>query len=153
MCGIAGIVDFENRLEKHSILTKMLSVISYRGPDESGIYNSKFASIGNNRLSIVDIEGGQQPLCDQSERYWIVFNGEIFNYPELRGKLLKLGYQFKTQSDTEVVVQLYAAYGKKCLSFLNGQFAIAIWDKEQQELFLSRDRVGIRAIFLPVPSW
>jgi asparagine synthase (glutamine-hydrolysing) len=147
MCGIAGIIDFGKGFEKHPILEKMLSAISYRGPDDSGIYNSEFASIGNNRLSIIDIEGGKQPMSDQSKRYWIVFNGEIFNYPELRIDLIKKGYLFNTQSDTEVVVQLYAAYGKECLSMLNGQFAIAIWDKQKQELFLARDRVGIRPLF------
>ena len=125
----------------------MLRSISYRGPDESGIYHLRFATIGNVRLSIIDIEGGQQPLSDLSGRYWIVFNGEIFNYKELRIDLEKKGVSFQTQSDTEVLVQLYAVYGKKCLNLLNGQFAFAIWDKQKEELFIARDRVGIRPFF------
>jgi asparagine synthase (glutamine-hydrolysing) len=147
MCGIAGIVDFDNKSDRKPIMQKMLSVIGYRGPDESGIYNSTFATIGNLRLSIVDLEGGQQPLSDQTGRYWIVFNGEIFNYPELRKELTDKGFIFKTHSDTEVLVQLFAHYGSKCLNMLNGQFAFAVWDKLNEELFLARDRVGIRPLF------
>jgi len=147
MCGIVGIVDYKNIYNRKPIMEKMLSVIGYRGPDESGIYNSPFATIGNLRLSIVDIEGGQQPLSDQTGRFWIVFNGEIFNYPELRNELVDEGCTFSTHSDTEVLVQLYAIYGSKCLSKLNGQFAFAVWDKENEELFLARDRVGIRPLF------
>jgi asparagine synthase (glutamine-hydrolysing) len=150
MCGIAGIVDFTNKYDRIPVMRNMLSVMAYRGPDESGMYNSPYASIGNLRLSIVDIEGGQQPLCDQTGRYWIVFNGEIFNYPELREDLLAKGCLFATHSDTEVLVQLYATYGSKCLGMLNGQFAFAIWDKINEELFLARDRVGIRPLFYTV---
>lgn len=147
MCGIAGIIDFNNKSNRKPVVAKMLSVIGYRGPDDSGIYNSRYSTIGNIRLSIVDILGGRQPLSDQSGRYWIVFNGEIFNYPELREGLINKGYIFKTHCDTEVLVQLYAEYGSKCLGMLNGQFAFAIWDKEKEELFLARDRVGIRPLF------
>jgi len=147
MCGISGIIDYNNRSERKPIVEKMLSVISYRGPDDSGIYHSPYASLGSVRLSIIDIEGGRQPLSDQSDRYWIVFNGEIFNYPELREDLIQQGCIFRTHSDTEVLVQLYAIYGKKCLEMLNGQFAFAIWDKVSEELFLARDRVGIRPLF------
>jgi asparagine synthase (glutamine-hydrolysing) len=147
MCGIAGIIDYNNSSDRLPVVLKMLAIIGYRGPDDNGIYNSRFSTIGNIRLSIVDIEGGRQPLSDQSGRFWIVFNGEIFNYPELREELIKNGYIFKTNSDTEVLVQLYAMHGSKCLKMLNGQFALAIWDKEQEELFLARDRVGIRPLF------
>jgi asparagine synthase (glutamine-hydrolysing) len=147
MCGIAGIIDFKRKVNSRSIVEKMLTSFSYRGPDESGIYSSPFATIGNVRLSIIDISGGHQPLCDQTGRYWIVFNGEIFNYPELRKKLEAEGRVFSTQSDTEVLVQLYARYGRMCLSMLNGQFAFAIWDKAEEELFIARDRVGIRPLF------
>jgi asparagine synthase (glutamine-hydrolysing) len=147
MCGIAGIIDYTKKDNKVEEVGKMLSAIRYRGPDESGIYHSPFATIGNVRLSIVDIFGGQQPLSDSSDRYWIVFNGEIFNYPELRNLLELKGCKFRTQSDTEVLVQLYAVYGSACLSMLNGQFAFAIWDKKSEELFIARDRVGIRPVF------
>ncbi len=147
MCGIAGIIDYQSKLNKEYTIESMLSVISHRGPDESGIYQSPFATIGNVRLRIIDIAGGQQPLSDPSGRYWIVFNGEIFNYLELRAELEAKGCKFSTHSDTEVLVQLYATYGKECLSKLNGQFAFAIWDKQKEEAFFARDRVGIRPFF------
>ena len=147
MCGIAGIIDYSRDENTKSIVEAMLRAINYRGPDESGIYHSPYATLGNVRLSIIDISGGQQPLSDPTGRYWIVFNGEIFNYPELRETLIKRGHSFSTQSDTEVLVQLYAEFGKSCLSMLNGQFAFAIWDKLKEELFLARDRVGIRPLF------
>jgi asparagine synthase (glutamine-hydrolysing) len=147
MCGIAGLIGFHKSRDSVGILNKMLQTISYRGPDESGIYHSQFAALGNVRLSIIDIESGQQPLSDYSGRYWIVFNGEIFNYKELRKDLESKGCQFKTKSDTEVLVQLYSNYGSKCLRMLNGQFALAIWDKQKKELFAARDRVGIRPFF------
>ena len=147
MCGIAGIVDYKGKSASKPVIEAMLRAISYRGPDESGIYNSPHAVIGNVRLSIIDISGGQQPLSDPSGRFWIVFNGEIFNYPELRELLIKKGHNFKTQSDTEVLVQLFSTFGKDCLSMLNGQFAFAIWDKLKEELFIARDRIGIRPLF------
>ena len=147
MCGIAGIIDYKRKADSKFITEKMLSAISYRGPDESGIYHSPYATLGNVRLSIIDIKGGQQPLSDQTGRYWIAFNGEIFNYRELRQDLEKKGNNFKTQSDTEVLIQLFANYREKCLELLNGQFAFVIWDKQKEELFLARDRVGIRPLF------
>ena len=147
MCGVAGIIDYQNRGNRIGTVEKMLRAISYRGPDESGIFNSLYATFGNVRLSIIDIYGGQQPLSDPSGKYWIVFNGEIFNYPELRERLVKKGHVFQTQSDTEVLVQLYSAYGKHCISMLNGQFVFAIWDTLEETLFMARDRVGIRPLF------
>jgi asparagine synthase (glutamine-hydrolysing) len=147
MCGIGGIIDYNCKENNKSVVEAMLRSISYRGPDESGIYNSPIAAIGNVRLSIIDIEGGQQPISDRSGRFWIVFNGEIFNYKELKNDLEKKGIVFQTKSDTEVLVQLYAVYGKKCLNLLNGQFSFAIWDKQKEELFVARDRVGIRPFF------
>lgn len=147
MCGIAGIIDYRADTDCRTITEKMLQVISYRGPDESGIFHSPIGAIGNVRLSIIDIAGGQQPLCDSSGRYWITFNGEIFNYKELRQKLENQGEIFRTHSDTEVLIQLYARYGHKCLDFLNGQFAFAIWDRLGEELFIARDRMGIRPFF------
>ena len=152
MCGIGGIVDYNCKENSCVSVESMLRSISYRGPDESGIYHSPYATIGNVRLSIIDIEGGQQPLADPLKRFWIVFNGEIFNYKELRKDLEKKGSTFKTQSDTEVLVQLFAVYGKKCLELLNGQFSFAIWDKLKEELFIARDRVGIRPFFYNIHS-
>ena len=147
MCGIAGIIDYKGRAASKPVIEAMLCAINYRGPDESGIYLSPVAAMGNVRLSIIDLSTGQQPLSDPSGRFWIVFNGEIFNYPELRELLLKKGYSFQTHSDTEVLVQLYAVYGKGCLQMLNGQFAFAIWDKQEEEVFIARDRIGIRPLF------
>ncbi|MBS3776492.1 MAG: asparagine synthase (glutamine-hydrolyzing), partial [Bacteroidales bacterium] len=151
MCGIAGIWNPSQKITQHKeILKNMLARIHYRGPDECGMLTSGHLLMGNVRLNIIDPEGGTQPLCDQTERYWIVFNGEIFNYIELREVLKKKGCRFKTQSDTEVLVQLYALYGEKALNKLNGQFAFAIWDKKTGSLFLARDHVGIRPLYY---SW
>jgi asparagine synthase (glutamine-hydrolysing) len=147
MCGIAGIIDYKREATTRITVEKMLSAITYRGPDESGIYQSPSAVLGSVRLSIIDIEGGHQPLSDTTGRYWIAFNGEIFNYKELRKDLEKSGVVFKTQSDTEVLVQLYSLHRENCLDLLNGQFAFAIWDKQDEELFIARDRVGIRPLF------
>lgn len=149
MCGIAGIYNF-NAPEKpvsENILTNMLSVIRHRGPDESGIYLGKNIGLGSVRLSIIGIASGQQPISVRDKRYWIVYNGELFNYIELKQELEKLGCNFKTDTDTEVVVQAYAQFGSACLNKFNGQYAISIWDKEKNELFLARDRVGIRPLF------
>ncbi|MBN2486817.1 MAG: asparagine synthase (glutamine-hydrolyzing) [Bacteroidales bacterium] len=147
MCGIAGIINSGERDSRLSLVKNMLSRIHYRGPDESGIYHCAKATLGNVRLSIIDLSGGQQPISDSSGRYWIVFNGEIFNYIELKADLEQKGYRFKTTSDTEVLVQLYAVYGKNCLEKLIGQFVFAIWDNQKEELFMARDRVGIRPLF------
>jgi asparagine synthase (glutamine-hydrolysing) len=149
MCGIAGIYNYHSSREPSMELNikKMLSVIQHRGPDESGIYLSEKMAIGSARLSIIDINSGQQPLCDESGNYWIVYNGEIFNYKELRKNLEDKGIRFKTQCDTEVVVQMYAKYGPDCLQQFNGQFAFCIWNKKEEELFLARDRVGIRPLY------
>ncbi len=146
MCGIAGIVNYSVRPEAEMV-NRMLSRISYRGPDESGVYSSAEAAIGNVRLSIIDLSTGQQPMTDVSKRYWIVYNGELFNHIELRSELEAKGYGFHTHSDTEVVMQLYACYGEKALPKMNGQYVFAIWDTLKKEMFIARDRVGIRPLF------
>jgi asparagine synthase (glutamine-hydrolysing) len=149
MCGIAGIYNYRSSKEPSAEqnVKKMLSMINHRGPDESGVFLDNNIGIGSVRLSIIDLASGQQPMSDTSGRYWIVYNGEIFNYKELRSDLIKKGIQFKTSSDTEVVIQMYAVYGPNCLNQFNGQFAFCIWDKVKQEFFLARDRVGIRPLF------
>ncbi len=149
MCGIAGIYNYYSSKEPSTEqnVKKMLSMINHRGPDESGVYVDKNLGIGNVRLSIIDLSSGQQPMGDTTGRYWIVYNGEIFNYLELRSKLESQGIRFKTSSDTEVVIQMYARYGSECLTQFNGQFAFCIWDKVKKEMFLARDRVGIRPLF------
>jgi asparagine synthase (glutamine-hydrolysing) len=149
MCGIAGIFNYHSSKEpsRERIVMNMLSLIKHRGPDESGIYLDKDVSLGSVRLSIIDLSTGQQPLCDETERYWIVYNGEVFNFQELKSELESKGIRFKTHCDTEVVVQMYAFYGANCLNRFNGQFAFCIWDKVKRELFLARDRVGIRPLY------
>ena len=125
----------------------MLSRLQHRGPDDRSIYLGKNISLGHTRLSIIDIVGGQQPMANADRSLWIVFNGEIFNYIELRDELIKKGYKFRTHSDTEVLLLLFEEYGSNCLQKLNGQFAFAIWNAKKHELFLARDRVGIRPLF------
>jgi len=125
----------------------MLAMVRHRGPDQFGIYLDGQVGLGSARLSIIDVSSGQQPITNETEDLWIVFNGEIYNYPELRSKLESRGHQFTTQSDTEVVLHLFEEQGPNCLSLLNGQFAIAIWDSKKGRLFLARDRVGIRPLF------
>ncbi len=149
MCGIAGIYNYISQIEHSNeiIVKRMLSVIDHRGPDESGAYVNDNIGLGSVRLSIIDLASGQQPMADISKRYWIVYNGELFNYKELKVDLKKKGIKFKTNSDTEVVIQMYATYGVDCLKYFNGQFAFCIWDKIKDELFLARDRVGIRPLF------
>jgi asparagine synthase (glutamine-hydrolysing) len=150
MCGIAGRYNFytPSSVDKtESDIKGMMSVIRHRGPDESGIYLDENVGLGSVRLSIIDISSGQQPMCDESGEYWIVYNGEIFNYQELRKELEKKGVRLRTNCDTEVVVQMYAIYGAACLQYFNGQFAFSIWNAKKKELFLARDRVGIRPLF------
>ena len=148
MCGIVGIYSSEIPLRSpEALLRRMLARIEYRGPDESGIYINNHAALGSVRLSIIDIQSGQQPLSSNDGKYWIVFNGEIFNYIELKTDLKRLGYIFRTESDTEVLLNAYLEYGSDCLKRLNGQFVFAIWNNENKELFIARDRVGIRPLF------
>ena len=149
MCGIAGYIGFEalDSVDRERILSKMLTRISHRGPDESGLFLSPKANFGNVRLSIIDLASGQQPLCNEDGNLWIAYNGEVFNYIELRELLIKKGHKLRTHCDTEVVLHLYEEFGPSCLNMLNGQFAIAIWNIKKEELFLARDRVGIRPLF------
>lgn len=148
MCGIAGFYNHKNQADtKINTLRHMLTRIRHRGPDESGVYVSDTVGLGSVRLSIIDLSTGTMPISNEDGSFWVVFNGEIFNYLELKQELLFKGHQFKTQSDTEVIVHLYEVYGPEFVTKLNGQFAIAIWDKDKQELFLARDRVGIRPLF------
>jgi len=149
MCGITGFYKYPLTGEEdyEYQLKLMLSLIQHRGPDETGLYLSEDVCLGSVRLSNVDLSTGQKTLCDSIGNYWIVYNGEVFNYPELRKNLESEGIKFRTTCDTEVVVQMYSRYGSGCLKYLNGQFAFCIWDKNKGEMFLARDRVGIRPLF------
>jgi asparagine synthase (glutamine-hydrolysing) len=151
MCGIVGALNLVERPPVSAqIMRGMLETIRHRGPDGFGIYLGDQVALGNARLSIIDLTGGDQPIGNEDGTLWIVFNGEIFNYIELRQELEKCGHRFTTACDTEVIVHLYEQYGPACLEHLNGQFAIAIWDERQRSLFLGRDRVGIRPLFYTV---
>ncbi|MGD9366098.1 MAG: asparagine synthase (glutamine-hydrolyzing) [Desulfobacteraceae bacterium] len=147
MCGIAGIVNFQHKEDQQALINPMLRAMHHRGPDATGLYSSDHAGLGHARLSIIDLSGGHQPIHNENQSVWIVFNGEIFNYPELREDLVKRGHQFYTQSDTEVIVHLYEEHGSGVFAHLNGQFAIAIWDQSKRALILGRDRMGIRPLF------
>ena len=142
MCGIVGIVSSNSSPVDEALLGRMCNAIRHRGPDDDGFYVNGPVGLGMRRLSIIDLKSGQQPIHNQDRTAWIVFNGEIYNYLELRAKLEKLGHTFYTNSDTEAIVHAYDQYGADCPKHLRGMFAFAIWDERTQELFLARDRVG-----------
>lgn len=148
MCGIAGYYQITNRQNYgRRTLERMIYPIQYRGPDGVGFFTDQTAGLAHARLSIVDLEGGWQPITNEDRTLCIIFNGELFNFPELREGLLSRGRVLSTHSDTEVILHLYEENGAGCLAELNGQFAIAIYDNRKQSLFLARDRMGIRPLF------
>jgi len=138
MCGIAGFFGFEDK----ELIKKMLDSISHRGPDDHGIFSDKNASIGNSRLSIIDVSGGHQPMHNEDETVWIVFNGAIYNFPELKEELEKKGHRFYSNCDTEVLVHLYEEYGEDFPKKLLGMFSFAIWDTVKKKAVLSIDPAG-----------
>lgn len=142
MCGITGKLDLTGASVPGQLIRAMCDAIAHRGPDDWGMYVKGPIGIANRRLSIIDLAGGHQPICNEDETIWIVFNGEIYNFLELRESLVKKGHLFKTNTDTEAIVHLYEEYGIECLQHLNGMFAFAIWDQANQRLFLARDRLG-----------
>lgn len=148
MCGIAGFVNLKNPpFIKKNHLKKMIDTIKHRGPDGQGYFLDKNVGLGHCRLAIIDLTFGHQPMNSANGQYWITYNGEIYNYLELNKQLKAKGYKFKTASDTEVLLYMYQEYGPKCLSFLNGMFAFAIWDKKKKQLFAARDRFGIKPFY------
>ena len=145
MCGITGKIYFDkNREVTFNELKSMTDVIKYRGPDDEGHYINNNVGLGFRRLSIIDLKTGHQPLSNIDGSIWITFNGEIYNFKELRLELEKKGYQFKTNTDTEVIVTLYQEYGENCVDYLRGMFAFVIWDDRKKLLFGARDRFGIK---------
>ena len=142
MCGIAGWVDFSSVQPQRELLETMTRAIRHRGPDGEGFYEQGPVHLGHRRLSVIDLEGSSQPLSNEDGTIWITFNGEIFNFQELRTRLLQKGHQCRTVGDTETVVHAYEEYGTDCVQHLRGQFAFAIWDQKQQLLFMARDRMG-----------
>lgn len=147
MCGISGIVSNADSQGLRAIIERAVSSQRHRGPDESGIWSGDGVVLGHNRLSIIDLSGGQQPMQDETGRYTIVFNGEIYNFLELRRNLEQAGDRFSTRSDTEVLLKLYRRHGAECLQYLNGMFAFAVWDKHERSLFLARDRLGVKPVY------
>jgi asparagine synthase (glutamine-hydrolysing) len=147
MCGIAGLLRFGGEQVDRDQLGKMISTLHHRGPDASGIHISGPLGLGHARLSIIDLKSGAQPMSTEDGLLWITFNGEIFNYIELREELIAKGHHFATRSDTEVILNAYREFGEDCVNHLNGQWAFAIWDTAEQELFLARDRAGVRPLF------
>jgi asparagine synthase (glutamine-hydrolysing) len=147
MCGISGIVTLRGKPVSIGELKPMIAALSHRGPDANGFFRSHSVGLAHARLSIIDLEGGQQPMSIDDGAYWITFNGEIFNYLELREQLIQKGHKFATRSDTEVILHLYQVEGENCIQHLNGQWAFAIWDRRQKKLFCSRDRLGVRPFF------
>lgn len=148
MCGIAGIVATSDSAAPpgREALLRMAGALHHRGPDEHGIYRDRRAGLAHARLSIIDLSSGQQPLSNEDGTLWVVFNGEIFNYVELRAELIALGHRFRTQSDTEVIVHAYESWGDGAFARFNGQFAIALWDSARGALVLARDRLGVRPL-------
>jgi asparagine synthase (glutamine-hydrolysing) len=142
MCGIVGFVRNDGTGIDEALLSRMCNAIRHRGPDDDGFYVNNYVGLAMRRLAIIDLKSGQQPIHNQDRSAWIVFNGEIYNYLELREKLEKLGHRFYTNSDTEAIVHAYDQYGVDCPKHLRGMFAFAIWNEKTQELFLARDRVG-----------
>ena len=128
----------------------MCAAITHRGPDDEGVLLLDGVGLGSKRLSIIDLEGGHQPIANEDETLWIVFNGEIYNHPELRQELIAAGHRFRTRTDTEAIVHGYEQWGDGCVERLNGMFAFAIWDRRKRTLLLARDRVGIKPLYYTV---
>ena len=148
MCGICGKFAFDSQaMVSPSLVKAMADSIRHRGPDDEGYYVAGQIGLGFRRLSIIDLKSGHQPLANEDDSIWIVFNGEIYNYQELRAFLLEKGHTFKTRTDTEVIVHLYEEFGPACLEKLRGMFSFAIWDQNAKTLFLARDRVGIKPLY------
>jgi asparagine synthase (glutamine-hydrolysing) len=147
MCGIAGFFGKPDVSVPHGLLRGMIAAISHRGPDEQGFFLDGNAGLAHARLSIIDPVAGKQPMATADRTVIAVLNGEIFNYIELRRELIARGRRFRTNSDTEVVLQLYEEMGPDCVEKFNGDFAFALWDTRSRRLMLARDRMGVRPLY------
>jgi asparagine synthase (glutamine-hydrolysing) len=151
MCGICGQFNFRDQAPVlRSDIERMTGSIVHRGPDDEGYFISGPLGLGFRRLSIIDLGGGHQPMSDQEESVWVVFNGEIYNFPELRRQLEALGHVFRTNCDTEVIVHGYKEWGQDVLNHLNGMFGLAIWDVKRKRLTLARDPFGIKLVYYKI---
>lgn len=148
MCGIVGIVKLDPREHvEQERLKQMRDVLSHRGPDGAGLWVEGPVGLGHRRLAIVDVAGGHQPMANEDQTVWIVFNGEIYNHPTLRPELEARGHRYRTRSDTETILHLYEEEGERCVERLQGMFAFAIWDRVRGRLLLARDRLGIKPLY------
>ncbi|MEQ8232714.1 MAG: amidotransferase 1, exosortase A system-associated [Gammaproteobacteria bacterium] len=151
MCGIAGVIDLAGRREPDAAqLRRMTDALTHRGPDESGLHCAPGVGLGHRRLSIIDLASGQQPMASDDRQCWLTYNGEIYNYRELRAELEAAGQVFHTRSDTEVLLRAWLVWGEACVSRFRGMFAFAIWDERCETVFLARDRLGIKPLFYTV---
>ena len=148
MCGITGQFNFQRRepVERETI-ERMARSIAHRGPDDEGFFIAGPVGLGFRRLSIIDLAGGHQPMSDAEETVWVIFNGEIYNYKELRAELLGKGHEFRTNSDTEVIIHSYKEWGTDVFNHLNGMFGLAIWDVPNERLVVARDAMGIKPVY------
>jgi asparagine synthase (glutamine-hydrolysing) len=147
VCGIAGIVRFDGEPVLEREVRAMCAMLVHRGPDEEGVYLGSGVALGMRRLSIIDLDSSQQPICNEDRSIWVVFNGEIYNYQELRHRLIQRGHRLRTSGDTETIVHLYEEFGPGCVDHLRGMFSFAIWDIAQRQLLLARDRLGIKPLY------
>ncbi|MGB7214748.1 MAG: asparagine synthetase B, partial [Gammaproteobacteria bacterium] len=148
MCGITGIIDVRGRRELgDEIVRRMNRAQVHRGPDEEGVHTEPGVAIGHQRLSIIDLAGGSQPLYNEDGTVVVVFNGEIYNFQELTRELAALGHEFRTRSDTEVIVHGWEEWGESCVNRFRGMFAFALWDRRREVLFLARDRLGVKPLY------
>ena len=148
MCGICGKYNFGTSEPVHRRdLEQMARSIAHRGPDDEGYYTDGSLGLGFRRLSIIDLAGGHQPMSDANEEVWVVFNGEIYNFPELKQELESYGHVFRTRSDTEVIIHGYKQWGDDVLNHLNGMFGLAIWDVFRKRLIVARDPFGIKLVY------
>ncbi|HOJ86073.1 MAG TPA: hypothetical protein PLN68_04020, partial [Elusimicrobiales bacterium] len=152
MCGICGIFSFKNEKINHGDLKKMNDLLIHRGPDDEGFYVEETVGIAMRRLSIIDLESGKQPISNETNDIITVFNGEIYNFKEIKNELLSKGHKFKTKTDTEVIVHLYEEMGTDFPKKLRGMFAVALWDKRKKRLVLTRDRLGKKPLFYYIDS-
>jgi len=151
VCGIAGVLERSGRPVERELLQRMGDVIAHRGPDGEGQYADGPVGLVNRRLAIIDPSpAGAMPMVSVDGRYWITYNGEVYNFRELRRELEAAGHRFQSHTDTEVVLNAYAAWGPACVERFNGMFALAIWDRERSELFLARDRFGVKPLYYAV---
>src|SRR3954447_11197988 len=147
MCGITGIVDLRGRREiDRNLLARMNDLLVHRGPDGDGFHFEPGVGFGHRRLSIIDLEGGKQPLYNEDHSVVVTYNGEIYNFRELETELRQRGHVFRTRCDTEVIVHAWEEWGERCVERFNGMFAFGIWDRNAETLFLARDRLGVKPL-------